>query len=297
MAIELLGYRSWRGELRWHGWACWPIVRTGLWIVLRRKIFWLLLALGLINFLLNFAGIYIISFLSTQNPNIKKMIGGFLEALLITSGRSEEFLDFMFHQGTVTMLLLAFAGSQLIGGDYQQGGLAFYLSRRIDRRHYVIGKLLTIVSLVLLITTVPALALYLEYGLLSDSLDYLRDNLRIVGGILSYGLIMGVGLSLLLAAIAAWVPRAVPLVMTWACVFILLPVVGENLRYVQGNRLWRLLSFWRDLRLLGKWCLDALVLEREEDRLAIWAAWIVPAICIACLVAFIHRVRAVEIVR
>lgn len=297
MAIELLGYRSWRGALRWHGLACWPIVRTGLWIVLRRKIFWLLLALGLINFLLNFAGIYIISFLSTQNPNIKKMIGGFLEALLITSGRSEEFLDFMFHQGTVTMLLLAFAGSQLIGGDYQQGGLAFYLSRRIDRRHYVIGKLLTIVSLVVLITTVPALGLYLEYGLLSDSLDYLRDNLRIVVGILSYGLIMGVGLSLLLAAIAAWVPRAVPLVMTWACVFILLPVVGENLRHIHGNRLWRLLSFWRDLRLLGKWCFDALNLEREEDRLAAWAVWIVPAICVVCLVAFIHRVRAVEIVR
>ena len=297
MAIELLGYRGWQGERRSHWWACWPIVRNGLWIVLRRKIFWLLLALGLLNFFLNFAGIYIIASLSAQNPNLRKTIGRFLEALLITSGTRDEFVEFMFRQGTVTMLLLAFAGSQLIGGDYQQGGLSFYLSRRIDRRHYVLGKLMAIGGLVLLITTLPALLLYLEYGLFSNSLDYFRENPRTVVGILGYGLIMAVGLSVLLAAIASWVPRAVPLVMTWTCVFILLPLVGESLRFIRDNRLWRLLSFWRDLRFLGKWCFDTLDLEREEDLLAYWAAAIVPAICLLCLITFIRRVRAVEIVR
>src|SRR5437667_8853457 len=106
------------------------------------------------------------------------------------------------------MLLLAFAGSLLIGSDYQQAGLTFYLSRRIGKRHYVAGKLLAIGSLVLLITTLPALALYLEYGMLSSSLEYFRENPRILCGILGYGFIMAVVLSLLLGAIASWVPRA-----------------------------------------------------------------------------------------
>ena len=49
MAIELAGYRSWRGELRPPWLACWPIVRTGLWLVLRRKLFWPLFLLGLLK--------------------------------------------------------------------------------------------------------------------------------------------------------------------------------------------------------------------------------------------------------
>lgn len=292
MAIELLGYRGWRGELRSPWAACWPIVRMGLALVLRRKIFWLLLALGLLNFLFTFAIIYIKAQLAVQNPGFARFLDNFR-----VTGTGEAYLEFMFLQGTVTMLLLAFAGSLLIGSDYQQAGLTFYLSRRIDRRHYVAGKLLAIEAVVLLITTVPALALYVEYGLLSSSLDYFRENPRILFGILGYGVIMAVVLSLLLAAIASWVPRAVPLVMTWACIFILLPVLGENLRHIRDNRMWRLLSLWRDLRLLGKWCFGSLITEREEDRLAYWAAWIVPAVCLVCLFLFVRRVRAVEVVR
>jgi ABC-2 type transport system permease protein len=292
MAIELLGYRAWKGELRPPWMACWPIVRTGLGIVLRRKIFWVLLALGLLNFLFTFAIIYIKAQLTVQNPGFS----WFLDQVKVT-GTGDAFLEFQFAQGTVTMLLLAFAGSLLIGSDYQQSGLTFYLSRRIDKRHYVAGKLLAIGSLVLLITTVPALALYLEYGLLSSSLEYYRENPRILCGILGYGFIMAVVLSLLLGAIASWVPRAVPLVMTWACVFLLLPILGENLRHIRDNRMWRLLSLWRDLRMLGKWCFGSLIAERDENQLAYWSAWIVPAVCLLCLILLVRRVKAVEVVK
>ena len=36
----------------------------------------------------------------------------------------------------------------------------FYLSRRIDRRHYVAGKLVTVGAVVTIITTIPALILF-----------------------------------------------------------------------------------------------------------------------------------------
>jgi ABC-type transport system involved in multi-copper enzyme maturation permease subunit len=292
MAIETLGYRGWSGALRWPWLACWPIVRTGLWLVLRRKIFWLLLALGLFNFLLHFAIIYTKATISVENPRA----GRFLDNFRVT-GTGEAYQEFMFAQGTVTMLLLAFAGSILVGGDYQQGGLGFYLSRRIDRRHYVLGKLLAIAAIVLMITTAPALALFLEYGMLSSSLDYFLENPRILMGIVGYGLLMAAVLSLLLGAIASWVHRAVPLVMIWAGIFVLLPVLGENLRHVRDNRLWRLLSLWGDLRVLGKSFFGSLRVERDEPELAYWAAWIVPAVCLVCLLLLVRRVRAVEVVK
>jgi hypothetical protein len=292
MPIETLGYRGWSGRLRSPWMVCVPIVRTGLWLLVRRKIFWLLLALGLFNFLLHFAIIYTKATIAVENPGAARFLDNFR-----VTGTGDAFLEFMFAQGTVTMLLLAFAGSMLVGSDYQQGGLMFYLSRRVDRRHYVLGKLLAIAAIVLLITTLPALVLFLEYGLLSSSMDYFRENSRILLGIVGYGVLMATMLSLLLAAIASWVHRAVPLVMIWAGIFVLLPVLGENLRYVRDNRMWRLLSLWRDLRLLARSVFGSLRVDREEPELAYWSAWLVPAVCLLCLVLLIRRVRAVEVVK
>ena len=51
MSIELAGYREWGGRRRSPWRACWAIVRTGLWTILRRWVFWGLIGLGLLNFL------------------------------------------------------------------------------------------------------------------------------------------------------------------------------------------------------------------------------------------------------
>ena len=292
MAIELAGYRPWRGELRAPWMACWAIVRTGLWIVLRRPIFWVLLGLGLIIFLFHFAVIYLKAQLTAQGVPV----GQFLDRFIVT-GTGEAYLNFMFAQGVVTMLLLAFAGSVLMGGDYQQGGLTFYFSRRISKRHYIAGKLLAIGAVVGMITALPALVLYIEYGMFSSSFDYFRENPRILAGILGYGVVLAGVLSLMLAAVASWVPRTVPLVMTWTGIFVLLPALGESLRHISDNRTWRLLNLRYDLYLLGGKFFGALRLDRDEPALAPRAGWIVAFVCVACLLVVVRRVRAVEVVR
>lgn len=290
--IELAGYRRWEGRLRPPGLACWPIVRTSVKLVLSRKIFWFLFAVGLLVFLRLFVIIYIKAQLTIENP----MFSRFLDRFELT-GTGEAYHRFMHAQGIVTMLLLAFAGSLLIGSDYQQGGLMFYLSRPIGRRHYIIGKLLAIGAVVLLITTVPAIVLYVEYGVFSKSLNYFEENPQILGGILGYGAVMSITLSLLLAAIASWVPRTVPLVMSWSCIFVLLPVLAEMMDRVSDDHRWLLLDLWRDLQLLGRWCFGSIREQRHEDDLIGWAAWIVLAVCTVAGLAFLRRVRAVEVVR
>ncbi len=285
------GYRDWEDRLRPAWMASLPIAWTGVRLVLRRKLFWLLLGLALINFLFLFATIYLKAQISVENP----AVGRFADHVLTgVSGNGETYLVFMFGQGTVTMLLLALAGELLIGSDYYEGGLTFYLSRRIGRRHYVAGKLLAIATLLSMTTTIPALVLYAEYGLLTDSLTYFRENPRIVLGILGYGTIMAVAVSLLLFALASWLQKTVPLVMSWACIFVLLPALGEVLRHVFDNRMWRLLSFWRNLRLLGSWCFGALS-EREMQQVG-WAAVVVLILCILCALISLPRVRAVRVI-
>jgi len=290
--IELAGYCAWSGRLR-PGWlSTWPIARTGLDLVFRRKLFWLLLGLGLLHFLFLFATIYLKAQIRVQNPSVNRFVDTMLKSV---AGAGRTYRDFMTAQGTVTMLLLAFAGEILVGNDYRQGGLVFYLSRRVARRHYVVGKLLSIALLVELTTVLPALILYLEYGLLTESMSYFAENTRILWGILGYGLVMAVTLSLLLFALAAWLPRTVPLVMAWSCIFLLLPAFGAILRSAYGDRRWLLMALWRDMRLIGSWCFGALESGRDSPLL-VGSIAVVLAVCAASAVAILPRVRAIKVV-
>lgn len=290
MSIETAGYREWSGKRRSPWWVCWSIVRTGLVMIFRRWVFWILIGLGLLNFLFNFAFIYLKAQITVQNGSM----GGFLDAYQVT-GTGRAYADFMFAQASITALLLAFSGSTLIGSDYRQGGMVFYLSRRIERRHYVVGKLLTIASIITLITTLPALALYFEYGFLSSSFDYFLDNPRILGGILGYGAVLAVVQSLLLFAIAAWVPRTVPLVMTWLGFFVLLRVLAEALRAIDDNRVWLLLGLWEDMQRIGRWCFGSLDASRTPTPTQ--CALTLSGLCVVCFFLILRRVRAVEVVK
>lgn len=292
MIREAARYRDWTGRRRPSWLSCWVIARTGLLLVLRKRLFWLLLSLALFNFLFVFATIYLKAQVASQSPGLARFVDQILSSV---TGTGETYRDFMYAQSTVTMLLLAFAGSMLIGDDMRRGGLTFYLCRRIDRWHYVVGKLLSIGLLVSLTTTVPALILFVQYGLLTDSTEYFRDNVSILRGILGYGLILAVTLSLLLFALSSWLQKTVPLVMSWACLFVLVPALASLLRRVFDDRNWLLLIIWRDIRLLGTWCFGGIDTERELQLLAP-SAWIVALVCVLSLLALIPRVRAVRVV-
>lgn len=291
MAVELAGYHGWTAERRPAAFAAWPIARTAIVLVVRRRMFWVLLGFALINFLFHFAIIYFKAEVIARRPQVAR----FLDQILVT-GRGDTYRDFMAAQGVVTMLLLAFAGAQMVGGDYQRGVMAFYLGRRLGRLHYIVGKLTAIAALVATITTIPTLLLFAEYGFLTDGIAYFRAEHRILWGILGYGGVLMLVLSLLVAALAAVLQRTVPLVMVWTGVFVFLPVLSELLRFLQHQVFWRLLDLWRDMQLLGDWCFGALDNQSEWDRLP-WAAVVCLTLTVVSTGVLLHRVKAIEIVR
>ena len=268
--------------------ACWPIARTALLLVFRRKLFWLFLGIALLTFMFRFGVIYLLAELDTQQPGIGRMLSR-LDPNLEGSGRT--FLNFMLAQGTVTMILLAFAGSVLAGNDHQRGGLTFYLSRRINVLHYTGGKLLAIGLLVSLTTTLPALVLFLEQGMLGDTAKYFSENYNIAIGILGYGGLIAVTLGLLLFALVSWMPRPVPLVMSWACLFVFLPVLSGILRWVFDDRHWRLLNLWRDLYAIGSRCFGEAAVRSSDEAQLPEAAAVVFSVCLVSFIAIVVRIR------
>ena len=214
-------------------------------------------------------------------------------------GSGTTFLNFMVAQGTVTMILLAFAGSVLGGNDHSRGGLIFYLSRRINVVHYAVGKLLAIGLIISLTTTLPALVLYIEYGLLGDTGTYFSENYQTLFGILGYGMLLSVSVSLLLFALVSWVPKPVPLVMLWGGIFVFLRVLSRILtfamrepgvrpRTAMEESPWRLLDFWYDLSIVGNKFFGV------DKPLFSGAALVVSAVCILSVIAIVVRLRQLQ---
>ncbi len=295
MDIDQARYHGWHGKLQSPWWGCLAIVRVALVQVFRNKAYWFVLALGALRFVAFWSIIYAV----TQLVLPPRMSDGLLErfgfSADVDSNQDNGYIMFIQGQSIIVMILLAFSGSLLVGSDFRLRSLPFYLSRRIDKRHYIVGKLLAVSAIVSILTIVPALLLFFEYGLFTSSTAYWIDNWRIVVSVLAFGLVICVVNSILLVTISAYLQRIVPITITWATLFLLLGRLGDYIYKETHEEMWRLLDPWRDMRLVGQLCFGSF--RREVDaELAWWALAILASVCAVSLAALVHRVRAVDVV-
>jgi ABC-type transport system involved in multi-copper enzyme maturation permease subunit len=294
-APELLHYRPWHGAFRGPAAAVWPIARTSLALLLRRRLFWVLYGLGLFLFLLFFFGQYLAAYPDTLSGGRDGSLRQFLyKSVTFLNGTAETYRIFILWQCNIVMVVLALAGSLLIGNDLRFGSLSFYLSKPIGRRHYLLGKGLAVAAAINLLTTLPALVLYFEFAALYDW-RYLINEAALLLGVLAYGAILTIVLSLLLLASAMWLRRTVPLIMLWTTLFVfcrrLSIAVVDLLRW---DPRWRLVDLWNDLFLTGNACLRAAPPPGQPA----WqeAALVLTGVSVLCLSYLMYRIRAVEIV-
>jgi ABC-2 type transport system permease protein len=306
---DLLRYRPWRGTPRGPLFASLAMARVSVRLMLRRRLLWGLFALGLLVFFFFFYAQYLVVWITNQLTTETVRFAGipvtvgnltkFFERLAL-NGTAHTFGNFIWYQGYVLVIVLALAGSVLVGNDFFHGSLPFYLSKPIGRRHYVLGKCLAIGILVNLFVTLPAILLWVEAGLLYDWETYYLDNFNLLLGILGYALVLTVTLGLLVVATAVWVRRTVPMVMIWMGLFVFMRMLSNWL--VDGLKFderWRLVDLWNDLYLCGLWCLQAEhATVRPPPQPEYWEAWLtVGAVCAACLLYLRRRIQAVEIVQ
>jgi ABC-type transport system involved in multi-copper enzyme maturation permease subunit len=306
---DLLRYRPWRGTPRGPLFASLAMARVSMRLMMRRRLLWGLFALGLLVFFFFFYAQYLVVWITNQLATQTVRFAGipvtvgnltkFFEQLAL-NGTAHTFGNFIWYQGYVLVIVLALAGSVLVGNDFFHGSLPFYLSKPIGRRHYILGKCLAIGILVNVFVTLPAVILWVEAGLLYDWQTYYIDNFNLLLGIVGYATVLTVTLGLLVVATAVWVRRTVPMVMIWMGLFVFMRMLSAWL--VDGLKFderWRLVDLWNDLYLCGLWCLQA---EHETVRPPpqpeYWEAWVaVGTVCAACLLYLRRRIQAVEIVQ
>jgi ABC-type transport system involved in multi-copper enzyme maturation permease subunit len=315
MGVNLLYYRPWRGRFRPPGLSVWPIARVALGTFFRRKLFWVFYAWGLLIFLMFFFGQFLLDWALTQIPQAPLQSGArerltveFLRGLSFLNGGRDTYRFFFAYQGNVLMPMLALAGAVLVGNDFTFGSVPFYLAKPVSPWHYVLGKCLAVGVIVNLLTTVPALALYLQYGL--GNWDYFFDadyfgdrggpaGLPLLLGILGYGLVLTVCLSVILVATASWLRRTMPMIMVWTALFLFLPLVASVfVQVLRFDESWRLLDLWNNLCLMGNACLGSGRGWRPGPQPDLpEVVLVMGVVCILCLTYLNRQTRAVEIVR
>ncbi|QJW93990.1 ABC transporter permease subunit [Frigoriglobus tundricola] len=303
----LLRYRPWRGTPRGPLYASAALARASLKLLLRRRLMWGLFALALLVFFFFFYAQYLVVWITNQLATETVRFAGipvsasnltrFLDRLAL-NGTAHTFGNFIWYQGYVLVIVLALAGSVLVGNDFFHGSLPFYLSKPIGRWHYILGKCLAIGVLINLLTTVPAVLLWVEAGLLYDWRTYYFENLDLLAGIIGYGLTLTVTLGLLVVATAVWVRRTVPLAMIWMGLFALLPMLAGWLVDSTKDERWRLIDLWNNLYLCGLSGLRAdPATVRPQPQPEYWEAWLaVAGVVGACVLYLRRRIQAVEIV-
>jgi ABC-type transport system involved in multi-copper enzyme maturation permease subunit len=305
----LLTYRPWRGQLSGPARSAWAIARTALVMLLRQRLFWAIYGLCLMIFLFFFYGQYLQSWMGTQLGDDSIRLGSGLVGLTVRpkdlldvlksalhlDGSGYTFRNIIWFEGYIVMIVLALAGSFLVGNDFRFGSLPFYLSKPLGRWHYLAGKFLAVGIFINLMTTLPAILLYVQYGFL-DSWKYWYEQIHLLAGILGYGLVLTTVLGLLLMATAVWLRRTVPMIMSWASLFVLSRMLGELLARFHPS--WRLIDLWNDLYLVGNWCLQMSPSTlRPLPQPEYWEAGVVLAcLCVLCLAYLHRRIQAVEVV-
>lgn len=319
--LHLLHYRAWRGTFRAPLAAVWPIARISLVMLFRRKLFWWLYAAGLLIFMMFFFGTFLLDWAETQILQTTFQIGklnpsevarALKQGVTVLNGSQDTYAYFFLYQGVMIMVILALAGSVLVGNDFNFGSLPFYLAKPLSRWHYLLGKGLAVGILVNLLTTLPAVLLFAQHGLgdweyVVDPDYFVRNEtgrgpagIPLLLGIFAYGLLLTVFLSLMLVATAVWVRRTMPLIMVWTTAFLffrqLSSILVDGLGYDEA---WRLIDLWNDLRLVG-----CTFLGFEHRRIVpvpqppVWqAALVLGAVSLLCLSYVNRRTRAVEIVK
>lgn len=323
MSATLLHYRGWQGTFRGPMASVWPIARVALATLLRRRMFWVVYAAGLLLFLMFFFGTYLLAWAETQVVKTPIRAGKFAvdpdravrsirQALGVLNGSQDTFAYFFGYQGTMVMVMLALAGAVMVGNDLTERSLPFYLAKPIHRWHYLLGKFLAVGVVVNMLTTLPALVLFVQHGLedwsyftnpsffLDEATGRGPASLPLLLGILGYGLILTVFLSIVLVAVATGVKRTVPLVMLWTALFLFLRLLAALLvEALHWPGSWRLLDLWNDLSLLGLACLgfehDALKPAPQPSFLA--AGLVLAGVAVVCLIYLNLRTRAVDIIR
>lgn len=180
MPIHDLGYRRWRGRRVWQAWRWWAIAETGLRLAWRGRWLRRLLFLAwLPAFYMGAAFFLYEQAVAESNAELRGVAMEFLRQFPPVAALADGLTKpdpaaarhmawawllmtfFRYPQGFLMLLVVGLIAPPLIARDVGSRAFLLYFSRPIIRAEYILGKLAIVWGYVFMITTAPALTLYL----------------------------------------------------------------------------------------------------------------------------------------
>lgn len=131
--------------------------------------------------------------------------------------------------GFFRIVFILFAGGGLIANDLRANALEIYFSRPITRIDYLLGKLMVLMSILLMLTLVPALILWLLDVVLASEAGFLTRQLALLPRMVGASLVLTLPPALLMLALSALARSARGAMILFAAVSLVTPVIGEKL--------------------------------------------------------------------
>jgi ABC-2 type transport system permease protein len=259
----------------------WPITRESLRLLLARRWFLALLVAAWLPFVVEVIRIYVV----TRFPEANR--------ILPVDGRL--FGELLAWQAFFTMFITIFGGAGLVANDLRTGAILVYLSRPLTRRDYVIGKLGVLLLLNLSATLGPGLALYLVALGLAPDLFWNWSLAWIAPAVVVQSLAVSLVMSVVALAVSSLSRSARVAGLGFFGLLIGLEVARGILYAFYRRPETALLSLQADLRSLGVTLFG--LTDRSVNVPWAYAASMLTAVSIACLLILRARVRAVEIVQ
>lgn len=211
---------------------------------------------------------------------------------------------FRYPQGVLMVMLVGLIGPALIARDMRSRAFLLYFSRPLERADYVLGKSAVVWVYLTLITTCPAMALYVLGVALSPDLSVLADTWDLPLRILAASLWLILPTTALSLCFSSLTTESRYAAFAWFGVWIVGWVTYLNLTFMEGyqsrmeinsaveldvlaNR-WTLVSLYHCLGVVQSW-----IFGLETDAARVWPPLILlMGITLVSLMVLFRRVSA-----
>lgn len=320
MPLHDVGYRAWAGRQSSRLWRWWVIALTGIQLALRSTwlsrtlvVSWVPAVIVGIGFFVYEQSI-VVPELRRPIAQLVAMSGGGLELATLVSQQPEEvrqqvwasllLLFFRYPQAIVMLVVVGIVAPKLVSGDLRNRGYLLYFSRPIRIWEYMLGKTCVIWFFLALITTLPALVLYVVGLSLSPQLDVAMLTWDLPLRILAASLVLMIPVGAVALACSAMTIETRYAAFAWFSVWVVGWVsysvlsIGElageqpRPRFRRGEMMgpgdfhtrWELVSPYHVLGRVQQW-----VFGLFPDDKSIWPYWLVLGTVTLVAVWFVHR--------
>jgi len=284
MAVHKRSYRGYAGQLTPLWSRCWIVTRYAFKNVFQWKLLTSFFYACFIFPLTCAAGIYV-----NHSTRLLVMFG--VRSLFDVDAGF--FFQFLRVQGSLAFILTALVGPGLVSPDLANNALPLYFCRPLSRAAYVAGKMMILVSLLSLITWVPAILLFLIQSSLAGW-SWMWANLWLPAGVFLGSAIQILVFSVLALALSAWIKRKLAAGAALLAVFFFGAGFAEAVDAVLGTHKGALLNISRLILTVQA----QLFRQPWRSPISAGSAWMaLLAVSGICLWLLARKVRAYEVVR